>query len=185
MALTFARRWPWSRRPEPPGPRSFVPAPILLASEGKRIPTEAVEFTANLSCKSKAPVHVFIIARIWGSGFGLPHPGLMPTKREWQSQHDIVAEAVDQLKRRGAEATGSVVSSRNAAGRILVEAKRCRPDAVVMAAPPPRPWLIASFIWEHEPYRVRRTAEAPVYLVIEGQQTNPAPAALSGRNATN
>ncbi|MFZ0558529.1 MAG: hypothetical protein WAM55_04495 [Methylovirgula sp.] len=95
------RRWPWSRAPEPPDAGSFAPASILLASEGRRIPAEAVEFAANLSRKSKAAVHVFMIARVWGSSFGLPHPGLMPTKREWQQQRDLVAEAVRLLQQRG------------------------------------------------------------------------------------
>jgi hypothetical protein len=38
-----------------------------------------------------------------------------------------------------------------------------------MAASPPLHWFIADFSWDQEPYRVRRHAEAPVYLVIEGQ----------------
>jgi nucleotide-binding universal stress UspA family protein len=183
MALKFPRRWPWSPLPKPPDPGSFAPASILLASEGSRIPVEAVEFAAHLSRKSKAPVHVFMIARIWGSAFGLPHPGLMPTKREWRLQHDLVAEAVSQLKHRGVEATGAVVSSRNAAGRILAEAKRRQPGAIVMGAPPPRHWLVADFIWEQEPYRVCRMAELPVYLIVEGQMTalpSPASAPPSG-----
>jgi nucleotide-binding universal stress UspA family protein len=169
MALTFPRRWPWSKVPEPPDPSSITPASILLASEGRSISAEAVEFAARLSRKSKAPVQVFTIARIWGSSFGVPHPGLMPTKREWQAQRDLVAEAVTQLQRRGVEATGKVVSSRNPSKRILAEAKHSRPDAIVMAAPPPRHWLIADFMWDQEPYRVRRLAESPVYLVLDGQ----------------
>ena len=91
----------------------------------------------------------------------------MPTKREWQAQREFVAEAVDRLRRRGVEATGQVVSARNAGKRILAEAERRRPEAIVMAAPPPRHWFIADFIWEQEPYRVRRLAEPPVYLVVE------------------
>src|SRR5271170_4509970 len=114
MALKLPRRWPWDPLPELPDPRSFAPTAIMLASEGRRIPASAVEFAAQLALKAEAPVHVFIIARIWGSAFGLPHPGLMPTKREWQAQHDLATEAVDRLKRRGVEATGQVVSSRNA-----------------------------------------------------------------------
>jgi hypothetical protein len=167
MALKFLPRWPWSQPPEPPEPDSFAPRSILLASEGKSIPPEAVKFTALLSRKSKAQVHVFVIARIWGSGFGLPHPGLMPTKRDWQAHRDMVAETIAELKRHGIEATGAVVSSRNASKRILTEAKRRLPDAIVMAAPPPRHWFIANYLWEQEPYRVRRLAEAPVYLVTE------------------
>jgi nucleotide-binding universal stress UspA family protein len=167
MALKFPRRWPWSPAPEPPDPKNFAPGSILLASEGRRIPASAVEFAVQLARKAEAPVHVFIVARIWGSAFGLPHPGLMPTKREWQLQREFVAEAVDRLQRRGVEATGQVVSARNAGKRILVEAERRRPEAIVMAAPPPRHWFVSDFIWDQEPYRVRRLAESPVYLIVE------------------
>ncbi len=166
MTLKFARRWPWSPTPALPDPQTAAPSSIMLASEGTAISTEAIEFAARLSKKAKAAVHVFMVARIWGSSFGLPHPGLMPTKREWQAQHDAVAETVRQLKRRGVEATGSVVSTRNASGRILKEAERRRPDAIVMAAPPPHHWLFAGLFWDQEPYRVRRLAECPVYLVV-------------------
>jgi hypothetical protein len=162
-------RWPWSQPSEPPDPQTAAPKSIMLASEGKAISTEAIEFTARLSRSAKAPVQVFMIARIWGSSFGLPHPGLMPTKREWQAQHDSVAETVRQLQRRGVEASATVVSTRNASGRILAEIKRRAPEAVVMAAPPPRHWLSAGLFWDQEPYRVRRLAVPPVYLVVENK----------------
>ncbi|MGA7372819.1 MAG: hypothetical protein WBW37_09400, partial [Methyloceanibacter sp.] len=58
MALKFPQRWPWSPLPEPPDARSFAPASILLASEGRRIPATAVEFAVHLARKTKAPVHV-------------------------------------------------------------------------------------------------------------------------------
>ncbi len=96
----------------------------------------------------------------------------MPTRREWQVQRDFLAEAVDELKRRGVEATGKAVSSQNAAKRIVAEAKR-RPKGgvIVMAAPPPRHWLLTNLFWDQEPYRVRRRAASPVYLVVAGQPT--------------
>ena len=169
MALKFPRRWPWNLPPEPPDPATFAPASVLLASEGPRIPTAAVEFAARLARKAEAPVHVFIIARVWGSALGIPHPGLMPTKREWTQYREYVGEAVDRLQRRGIEASGQVVSSRNASKRILAEVERRRPEAIVMAAPPPRHWFIADFVWDQEPYRVRRLAEPPVYLIVESR----------------
>jgi hypothetical protein len=58
MALKFPRPWPWSPLPEPPDPRSFAPASIMLASEGRRIPVTAVEFAVHLARKAEAPVHV-------------------------------------------------------------------------------------------------------------------------------
>ncbi|MEJ0052858.1 MAG: universal stress protein [Methylovirgula sp.] len=184
MALKFARRWPWSRSPEPPDPQDSAPASILLASEGAPITPEVLDFTARLSRKAHAPVHVLMIARVWGSSFGLPHPGLRPTKREWQAQRDRVAEILHQLQQRGVEATAAVVGTRNASGRILAEAKRRRPGAIVMGAPPPLHWLIAHFFWEQEPYRVRRLAEPPVYLVVGGVPATGMQSALA-QNGTN
>lgn len=166
MKLKLSKRLPWRAPPSAPDPQNAAPKSILLASEGKAIPLAAIDFAATLAQRAQATIHVFMIARIWGSSFGLPHPGLMPTKREWQAQHDSVAETVRQLKNRGVEATGGVVSSRNASGRILAEIKRRAPDAVVMAAPPARHWLYAGLFWDQEPYRVRRLAEAPVYIVV-------------------
>jgi nucleotide-binding universal stress UspA family protein len=171
--LNFTRIRPWRPTPQLPDPQTAAPKSILLASEGKPIPVEAIDFAARLAQKANAPIHVFMIARIWGSSFGLPHPGLMPTKREWQAQHDSVAETVRQLKRRGIEVTGGVVSTRNASGRILAEIKRRAPDAVVMAAPPARHWLYAGLFWDQEPYRVRRLAERPVYIVDESLSAKP------------
>ncbi len=183
MTLKLARRWPWSPSPEPPDPQEAAPASILLASEGAPISPETLDFTARLSRKAHAPVHVLMIARVWGSSFGLPHPGLMPTKREWQAHRDKAAEILQQLERRGVEATAAVISTRNASGRILAEAKRRKPDAIVMAAPPPRHWLIAHLFWEQEPYRVRRLAEPPVYLVVAGEAGLGAHAASSHNGA--
>jgi nucleotide-binding universal stress UspA family protein len=161
-----ARRWPWTPIPKLPDAQTLAPASLMLASEGPPISTAAIDYTAQLSRAANAPVHVFMIARIWGSSFGLPHPGLMPTKREWQAQHDAVAETVRQLQMRGVAARGSVVSSRNASSRILKEAARLAPDAIVMAAAPPQPWLFAGLFWDQEPYRVRRLAKCPVYLIV-------------------
>jgi nucleotide-binding universal stress UspA family protein len=158
-------RLPWTRIPEPPDPAGFSPRSILLASEGGKISPAAIEFAARMAKKGGAPVHVFSIARIWGSAFGLPHPGLMPTKREWQKQRDQVTEVIDQLKAQGVEISGQVVSSRNAARRIVAEANRRKDDAIVMAAEPGRHWLIADMLWSQEPYRVRRLSKVPVYLV--------------------
>ncbi len=184
MALKFARRWPWGPSPEPPDPQDAAPASILLASEGAPILPEVLDFTAHLSRKAHAPVYVLMIARVWGSSFGLPHPGLRPTKREWQAQRDRAAEILHQLEQRGVEATAAVVSTRNASGRILAEAKLRRPGAIVMAAPPPRHWLIAHFFWEQEPYRVRRLAGPPVYLIVEGEAAAGARSAFA-RNGAN
>ena len=64
---------------------------ILLASEGRPIPPAAVARVVELA-EPGANVHVFTIARIHGTAFGMPSPGLFPTKKEWAAQRDIVRQ---------------------------------------------------------------------------------------------
>ena len=87
MAALPARLGPvwarlWSRAAEPPDPAGLAVRAVLLASEGRPIPAAAVEFAARIAAQSTAPVHVLSIARVWGTSFGLPNPGLLPNKRE-------------------------------------------------------------------------------------------------------
>jgi nucleotide-binding universal stress UspA family protein len=169
IAEIIPMRWPWRPTAEPPPVELFTGKSILLASEGRPIPPTAVEFVGRLAEKAGAEVHVLSIARIWGTSFGLPHPGLMPNKRELQLQQESVAGAITWLKRREIAASGQVCSTRNAAKRILAEARRRRADAIVMASDAPQHWLVSNMIWSQEPHRVRRKAPVPVYLVIEGE----------------
>jgi len=140
---------------------------ILLASEGRQITPEAVATAARLAAENRASVHVLTVARIWGSAFGLPHPGLMPTTRELQCQRDIVAEVIDELKRQRIDATGEVIRSRNAAKAIAAKADQRAYLGIVMTADPEPHWLIRGLLWSHEPYRVRRLAKLPVHLVVD------------------
>src|SRR6185436_19908181 len=163
-------RWPWQRAPEPPPPDDFAGKLIILASEGRPIPQAATKFAGRMAEKAGAKVHVLSIARIWGSSFGLPNPGLLPNKQEMQERHESVAGAVAWLRRHDIQASGQVTGTRNAAKRILAEARRHCADAIVMAADPPVHWFLANMVWSQEPYRVRRLATIPVYLVIDDQQ---------------
>lgn len=169
FAAFLPLRWPWRGPPNLPRPKSFAGKSILLASEGRPIPHSAVEFAGRMAEKVGAEVHVLSIARIWGTSFGLPHPGLLPNKREMQERHDSVATVVRWLKRHRVVAEGQVTGARNAAKRILAEARRCRADAIVMGADPPLQWFLSNMVWSQEPYRVRRLAPVPVYLVIDDQ----------------
>ena len=110
---------------------------------------------------------IITIARVHGTAFGFPSPGLLPTKREWQAQRDLVADAVKALKRRDIEAAGEVVGTRKAAARICQQAEFVSADVIVMAADPPRNRFAGDFLWSQEPYRVRRRSKVPVYLVVE------------------
>ena len=152
---------------EGPDPDTLTVRAVLLASEHRDIPTSAIDLAARIAKRSGAPVHVFTIARVWGTSFGFPNPGLQPTKAEWDQQRHNVEKAVGGLERKGVEARGRVVGTRAGAKRIVKEAKRLGCDAIVMGADPKRHALIRNFIWAQEPYRVQRRARVPVLLVVD------------------
>jgi nucleotide-binding universal stress UspA family protein len=150
-----------------PDPDGVTVRAVLLASEDREIPTAAIDLAARIAKRSGAPVHVFSIARVWGTSFGFPNPGLNPTKREWDQQRHNVEKAIGRLERKGVEARGRVVGTRAGAKRIVNEARRLGCDAIVMGADEPRHPLIRNFIWSQEPHRVKRRARVPVFLVVD------------------
>jgi nucleotide-binding universal stress UspA family protein len=138
---------------------------VLLATEGRAIPVAAVERAAELARENGGGVHVFCIARVWGTSMGFPNPGLLPTRGEWETQRAVVGAAVKALEKQGVEATGQVLATRKATKRIVTEAERLGCSAIVMAADQPRNRFVADLMWSQEPYRVRRRAKVPVHLV--------------------
>jgi nucleotide-binding universal stress UspA family protein len=143
-------------------------ARILLATEGRAIPDAAIARVADLADSSDASVCVLSIARVHGVAFGLPNPGLLPTKKELDEQREIVDGAIKRLKRTGLQATGHVIGTRKATARICEEATAKECQAIVMAADPDRNRLVADMMWTQEPQRVRRRATIPVFLVSDG-----------------
>ena len=95
-----------------------------------------------------------------------------PTRGVTQNGHAIIEcqEAIKALEKRGVEATGHVVGTRKATRAILREAERDGSNVIVMAADPPQNRFAADLMWSQEPYRVRRRAGVPVYLVIPDQR---------------
>jgi nucleotide-binding universal stress UspA family protein len=140
---------------------------ILLASEGRAIPNSAIARVVQLAKPAGASVHVVSVARVHGVAFGMPSPGLLPTKREWAEQREIVDKAIKRLKRKGIDATGHVLGTRKATARIIDEAAKEGCEAIVMAADPDRNRLVADMLWSQEPQRVRRRAKVPVFLVVQ------------------
>jgi nucleotide-binding universal stress UspA family protein len=151
---------------EPPDPDTLEATAVLLASEDRAIPKQAVDLAARIARRTGATVHVFTIARIWGTTFGFPNPGLFPSRREWAQQHGNVEKAIERLARKGVQADGRVIGTRAGAKRIVKEAERLGCDAIVMGADPARGRVAGNFMWSQEPYRVRRRAAVPVYLVV-------------------
>jgi nucleotide-binding universal stress UspA family protein len=138
---------------------------ILLASEGREFSDAAFNRALDLARPWDAGVCVLSIARVHGVAFGLPNPGLLPTKREWDEQREMVRKIVKRLQRKGIEADGRVVGTRKATKVILQEAQLSGCDAIVMAADPDRNRVAGDFMWTQEPQRVRRRAKVPVFLV--------------------
>ena len=156
---------PFRRQPEHPDADDVRVERVLLASEGRAISPEAIELAAQVAKRGGGEVHVFSVARVWGTSLGLPNPGLLPSKREWDEQRTVVGDAVAALEREKVKAKGHVLATRKATKRILSEAERLGCDAIVMAADPPRNRVLADLMWSQEPYRVRRRSPIPVYLV--------------------
>ena len=134
---------------------------VLLASEGRPFPQSAIRFASSL----RAPVRVFSVARVYGVSFAFPNPWLRPSQNEWQEQRDNVEQAIKTLKRQGVDADGHVMGTRKATRGIIREAARQGCDVIVMPADAPRNRFVADLMWSQGPYRVRRRAPIPVYLV--------------------
>jgi hypothetical protein len=63
------------------------------------------------------------IAKIYGSSFGLPHPGLLPTKDELAERQRWVEAAIHKLRARGVSADGQVAATRRAAKKLTAVAR--------------------------------------------------------------
>jgi hypothetical protein len=87
------------------------PRSVLLATDGRRpFSAEAIERAAALA--SQRGVAVLAIAKIYGTQFGLPHPGLMPTRDEVDLRRGWIADAIAVLERRGVDADGQLAATR-------------------------------------------------------------------------
>jgi len=89
------------------------PRTVLLATDGREpLSPEAIERAAELA--SPDGVAVLAIAKIYGTQFGLPHPGLMPTQAEVDLRRQWIADAITALERKGVEADGQRAATRKA-----------------------------------------------------------------------
>ena len=136
---------------------------ILLASTGKAFAREVVEHAIDVARDERSFVHVISIARIWGTGLGIQHPGLFPTKLEWKAQLEIVGDAVRELKRAGLDARGGVIATRNASKVIAREAHRLACSTIVIGWQPPPWWM--SYLLQDDVWWLNRRSKVPVVAV--------------------
>jgi nucleotide-binding universal stress UspA family protein len=143
-------------------------ASVLLASEGREFTAASIALAADLARAGDGTVQVLSCARVHGVAFGLPNPGLMPNKAEWDAQREIVNRAVKKLRKRGLRAEGQVLGTRKPAHRICALASELGAEAIVMGADPSRGWLMGGMMWSQEPQAVERKAQVPVHLALDG-----------------
>jgi len=113
--MLFGRRG-WDRQPT-------APAGVLLASPGAPFSSAAIRRACQLAAGE--PVAVLSILKVYGSAFGLPNPGLMPTRRERDEQYANVRRAIAAVERRGGTADGQITATRSA-GRTIAKVARLR-----------------------------------------------------------
>src|SRR5262249_2377437 len=114
-------------------PQPTSPAAVLLASSGSPFSKAAVRRAYELA--GGEPVALRSILKVYGSQFGLPNPGLLPTRRERDEQLAVVRRAINALEQRGCTADGQVAATRSA-GRTIAKVARARQVRyVVMDSP--------------------------------------------------
>jgi hypothetical protein len=115
-------------------PQPTTSATVLLASSGSPFSRAAVRRARELA--GGGPIAVLSILRVYGSQFGLPNPGLLPSRREREEQLAIVQRAITDLEGRGCTADGQVAATRSAGRTIARVAQARHVRYVVMDAHP-------------------------------------------------
>ncbi|MDT7564078.1 MAG: hypothetical protein QOE32_7573 [Pseudonocardiales bacterium] len=140
---------------------------VVLASSGSPISETAIDRASSLA--DGGATAVVSIARVHGSAFGLPNPGLLPTRREREEQRAIVAAAIEGLAHRHLEADGHVIVTRNAGLAIARLARARGASHVVLQASPQGRFRR---LLEGDPARALRRGLGPqVALVLVTRQT--------------
>jgi hypothetical protein len=142
-------------------------ASVLLASSGAPFSRAAVRRARELA--AGRPVAVISILRVYGSAFGLPNPGLMPTRREREEQVGIVDRAIRDLERLGGTADGQVTATRSA-GRAIAKAARARQVSYVVMD-------------VHPATGIRRVIEGEVAVIVRRRLRGAAILDLVGASA--
>ena len=81
---------------------------------------------------------VVTIAKSYGSSFGLPHPGLLPTKPELDERRGWVNAAIRGIEAAGGSADGQVAATRRAGKKLAAVARLRQPRIVVIDETPVR-----------------------------------------------
>jgi hypothetical protein len=137
-----ATRWrvPISLRRRPYDEQPTDPAHVLLATTTQTFPGDAYEVARSLVDGQPAGVAVLSIARIHGSSYGFPNPGLMPTRREIQTCRDAIAEALEVFHRDHLSARGQIAITRHELKQIATVARAHDVAHIVLVIPAKPRW---------------------------------------------
>jgi hypothetical protein len=113
-------------------PQPTDPVSVLLASTGGPFGVESLRLARDLA---DGLVGVLVVARIYGTQFGMPNPGLLPTVKERQTAQDRVEQAIKALRKMGVDADGQVLITRHPAAGIARVAQARSARQVVLEAP--------------------------------------------------
>jgi hypothetical protein len=111
------------------------PAAVLIVTSGFKIPGAVLRLALRKG--NGEPMAVVSLARIYGSAYGLPNPGLMPTRREIAEQKDIVERAVASLEKSGAKVWGQIAATRKPVKTIAGVARARAARHVIVVRPEP------------------------------------------------
>ena len=149
----------------PAAPRRFPVPPkrVLLVSNAMPLGPDVLRATIDLAAPEHAKITVLGIARIHGTSLGLPHPGLQPTRLEWEEQQAIVNDAADDLRRRGFDVRVALIRARNAP-KMVARWVIARNFHAVVVPDPTRPgWR--RFIEGDLAHDIERRCGVPVHPV--------------------
>jgi len=108
------------------------PCEVMLASDGRQDFSPRAVAQAAALAGSSGSVAVVTIAKIYGSSFGLPHPGLLPTKDEIAERQRWVEAAIHKLRASGVSADGQVAATRRTAKKLAAVARGRGVRAIVI-----------------------------------------------------
>ncbi len=105
------------------------PVRLVLLSPGQAFRPEAIARAIELANGSR--IAVVVLARIHGSSFGFPNPGLMPNAKEKAAATDYVETALAAIRRSGGKADGQVAVARSAS-KVGARVAKLRQASVVV-----------------------------------------------------
>ena len=113
-------------------PQPTDPVSVLLASTGGPFSVESIRLARDAA---HGLVGVLVVARIYGTQFGMPNPGLLPTVKERRTAQERVEQAIKKLRTMGVVADGQVLITRHPAAGIARVAQARSAGQVVLEAP--------------------------------------------------